>query len=144
MPRVRIDFPELSLFAHEIPVRVTDLNYGNHLGHDTLVSLLHEARARFFRAHDMQERDVDGVGILLVDLAVRYQAQAFYGQVLRIEIAAGEIGSRGCELLYRVTDRESGRPVATAATGIVFFDYAEQRVAPMPERFRRVLEPPAP
>ena len=87
MPRIHIPFPESVLFEHRVPVRITDLNYGNHLGHDALVSILHEARARFFRAFGMSEADVDGVGIILVDLAVRYQAQVFYGQTLRIEIA---------------------------------------------------------
>ena len=48
MARVKIEFPETTLFTHELSVRITDLNYGNHLAHDSLISLLHEARAPFF------------------------------------------------------------------------------------------------
>ncbi len=139
MSRVRITFPEPPVFAHEIEVRVSDLNYGNHLGHDSLVSLLHEARVRFFRHFGMEERDIDGVGILLADLAVAYRAQVFYGQTLRIEIAIGEAGARSCDLVYRVTDRVTDGLVALAKTGIVFFDYEAKRMAQVPARFRRLL-----
>lgn len=140
MSRVRIDYPGPTLFVCEIPVRISDLNYGNHLGHDALISILHEARVRFFRNFEMEELDVGGAGILLVDLAVAYKAQVFYGQVLKIEIAIGDVSSRGCDLVYRVTDRDSDTLVALAKTGIVFFDYEKNRVVSMPARFRAVVE----
>ena len=139
MSRVRIAFPEPPIFTHEIEVRVSDLNYGNHLGHDSLISLLHEARVRFFRHFGMEERDIDGVGILLADLAVTYRAQVFYGQTLRIDIAIGEAGARSCDLVYRVTDRDAGGLVALAKTGIVFFDYGANRMVDIPPSFRRLL-----
>lgn len=137
MTKETLRFPEPARFTTEIPVRITDLNYGNHLGHDTLVSILHESRAQLFRHHGMTEGDIDGLGILLVDLAVRYQGQVFYGETLTVEIAPGEIGSRGCDLFYRVTSGE--KKVGLARTGIVFFDYAAERVAKTPDRFRRAL-----
>jgi acyl-CoA thioester hydrolase len=139
MSRVRIVFPDPPMFTHELDVRVSDLNYGNHLGHDSLVSLLHEARVRFFLHFDMEERNIDGVGILLVDLAVAYRAQVFHGQVLRIDVTTGDASAHGCDLIYRVTDRDAGKVVALARTGIVFYDYQERRVAEMPTRFRQLL-----
>ena len=142
MTRVRIEFPEPALFAHDLTVRITDLNYGNHLAHDTLVSLLHEARARFFRMHDMAEGDVDGAGVILTDLQVSYRDQAFFGQDLRVEIAVGDRSSRGCELRYRVTRRDDGGVVALASTGLLFFDYAAGKVVALPERFARILDGP--
>ncbi len=140
MSRVRITFPDPPLFTCDLDVRVSDLNYGNHLGHDSLISLLHEARVRFFLNFEMEERNVDGVGILLVDLAVTYRAQVFHGQILRIDVTIGEPAARGCDLVYRVTDRGTGGVVALAKTGIVFYDYQEQRVADIPERFRALLQ----
>jgi len=140
MARVDVDYPERTLFEHRIPVRITDLNYGNHLGHDTLVSLLHEARARCFKSFGMEEWNVEGAGVILVDLAVSYRAQVRYGQTLRVEIAVGAVGSRGCDFLYRVTDAASGTIVALARTGILFYDYAAERVVAMPPRFRALLE----
>ena len=142
MSKVRLSAPDRVLFRHELPVRISDMNYGNHLGHDHLVTLLHEARVRFFRAHEMSEVDIDGCGILLVDLAVSYRAQVFFGQTLYIDVGAGDVSSRGCDLIYRVTDKESGQLVALGKTGIVFFDYARQRVVNMPPRFAELISAP--
>jgi 4-hydroxybenzoyl-CoA thioesterase len=87
----------------------------------------------------MEESDVDGLGIIVVDLAVQYRAQAFYGQTLKVEVAAADAGSRGCDLVYRASDRESGDVVALGKTGIVFFDYDSGKVRSMPARFRAVI-----
>jgi acyl-CoA thioesterase FadM len=142
MARMRLEYPERTLFTTELPVRITDLNYGNHLGHDRLVSLLHEARVRFFTARGFTERDVVGAAILLVDLAVTYHREVFYGQTLRVEVGLAGMASRGCDFAYRVTDRESGELVALARTGIVFVDPATRRVVSVPSAFRALAQEP--
>ena len=139
MARVRIEFPETVLFHHDLEVRVSDLNYGNHLGHDSMVSLVHEARARFFRSLGGSELDLDGVATMIVDLAVQYLAEVRYGQTLRIEVAPGDVGSRGCELLYRVTDRDTGAVAGVAKTGLVFVDLSERALKPVPGSLRRMV-----
>ncbi len=140
MTRVRLDYPGPTLFTAEIPIRITDINYGNHLAHDRLVSLLHEARLQFFRAFGFTEHDIEGRAILLVELAVTYHREAFYGQTLRVETAIGEAGSRSCAVLYRVTDAANGETVALARTGIVFIDPASRRVVPIPPGFRALID----
>ncbi len=139
MARVQIEFPEPTLYDMEVSVRISDINYGGHLGHDALISILHDARFRFFRAFGMNEADTDGCGLLISDLAVRYETEAFHGQRLRVEIATGDIRSRGCDLVYRVTDRESEKVVALARTGVVFLDLEKKRVARIPERLLAVI-----
>jgi len=71
---------------------------------------------------------------------VTYRAQVFYGQTLRIEMAAGDVGARGCDLIYRVTDAKSGDLVGLAKTGIVFYDYHRKMVVAIPALFGRVLQ----
>jgi len=44
MARIKIDIPSLQLTEIHIPVRITDINYGNHVGNDAFVSIIHEAR----------------------------------------------------------------------------------------------------
>ena len=46
MARVEIELPEQFPFATEIPIRISDINYGNHLGNDAVLSLAQEARVR--------------------------------------------------------------------------------------------------
>jgi 4-hydroxybenzoyl-CoA thioesterase len=137
--RVEIELPGRFPFSTEIAIRISDINYGNHLGNDAVLSLAQEARVRWLGSHGFGELDVAGVGMVVADAAVVYRAEGRYGMVLRVELAVADVRSRGCDLLYRFTDVATGREVARAKTGIIFFDYAARKVAHMPEAFRRAV-----
>lgn len=142
MPRLRLELPEKTVYRTELAVRVTDLNYGNHLGNAALLGLLHEARLGWFRSlGHVDERDLGGAGIILADAAIVFQSEAFLGESLCIELRIGETSRASFDLFYAVTEKSSSRQVATAKTGIVFYDYATRRTAAMPKAFRAVLEP---
>jgi len=141
MARIKLELPEKFVFATELPVRITDINYGNHLGNDALLALLHEARIRFLHSQALSEVDVGGCGLIMTDAVIIYQTQARYGEVLRVQIAVQDFGPLGCDLVYRVTNRESGAEVARAKTGLVCFDYARGKPVRCPEKFRRALGP---
>ena len=47
MARIKVELPELFTFNTTIPIRITDLNYGNHVGNDTILSMIHEACVQF-------------------------------------------------------------------------------------------------
>jgi acyl-CoA thioester hydrolase len=142
MARIQLDLPETFAFATEIPVRVTDINYAGHLGNDTLVSLLQEARARFMasRGLDPAGMEVFGAGLIIADSAVIYKSEVFYGETLRFEVTAADFNAYGCDFLYRISEKTSRREVARANTGLVFFDYQERRVCPVPATFRTLFE----
>jgi len=135
MARVTIEMPALFPFSTELQVQVGHINYGGHLGNDAMLSLVHEARVRFLRRLGYSERDVEGVGLLMVDAQVVYRSEVFHGDTLVIEVAVGEVGRSGCDFFYRVTSRESGREAARAKTGVVFFDYERRRIARVPTGF---------
>ena len=140
MTRIKIDLPETYLFSTEIPVRITDLNYGNHLGNDAILSLLHEARVRFLAHYGWTEKDVAGVRIIMADCAIRYRGEGYYGDVLVIEMAVGEFTRAGFDLIYRVTEKSSGRGIAEAKTGIVFYNYDRKKTVSVPTAFRQQFE----
>jgi len=139
MARIRIAFPDQVLFSHEVAVRISDLNYGNHLGHDTLLALVHEARAWFFRSFSVEEWDCDGCAMVIADLAVSYRSETVFGQKLMVEIAAGERTASSCELLYRISDRDNGLLAALATTNVVFMDRDSRKVARLPASFVRAI-----
>ena len=139
MGRVEIELPAAFPFAVELEVRVSDLNYGNHLGNDAVLSLIHEARRRYFRALGSDEIGSDGTGFVVADSAVTYRAQAFYGDLLRIEVAAGDFTSRSCAFFFRVSAVADGRVVAEARTGMVSFDFKAQKAVTIPPGVRAKL-----
>ncbi len=139
MARVTIDLPEQLPFFTDIPVRISDINYGGHLGHDSIVSLTHEARVRFLNAHGFTEFDIDGFGLVMTDLVVLYKAEAFYGDIVTIEVGAQDFTKYGCDLVYRITNKETGTEVARAKTGILIYDYEKRRVVEAPAKFKAAL-----
>ena len=136
MPRIKLELPAVFPFSTDIQVRVTDVNYGGHLGNDSLLSFLQEARFRFFRSLGYSELDIEGIGTIMTDAAIVYKAEVFQGEVLRIDVAASDLQQSTCDLVYRVVNALSGTEVAHAKTGIAFFDYKQKRIVPMPEEFR--------
>ncbi|MDK9725083.1 MAG: thioesterase family protein [Sterolibacteriaceae bacterium MAG5] len=135
MPRIRIDLPDRFVFATEIPLYIGHINYGHHLDNAALLALVSEARVRFFKAIGYTELDVEGLGIIVADAAVQYLAEAFHGDVLVFEMTPVDFNKYGCDLVWRATAKGDGRAVARGKTGILFFDYAARKPAPVPTAF---------
>ena len=140
MERIKVELPEKFHFRTEIHIRITDINYGGHLGNDSMLSIIHEARVRLFKSLGFKELNVNGVGIIMTDAEIQFKLQGFYGEILIIEIAVTEFTSIGCDFVYRVTNKNTKKEIALAKTGIVFFDYEKQKTAPVPIEFRKKIE----
>jgi len=140
MPRIKLELPEKFQFQTEIPVRITDLNYGNHLANDALLSILHEARVRFLARFGYTEVDIEGYGIIMGDAAIVYKSQAFYGDILKIDIAVTELSKKSCDFFYLVSNPK-GKTIALAKTGIVFYDYQNQKPVRIPRSFLAKIFP---
>lgn len=135
MTRVKIDLPDTWLFRIDLPVRITDINYGNHLGNDALVGLLQEARVRWLNQFGWTELIEGQLGLIQVDLAVRFKNEARFGDILTVSIQPDNWSRRGFDLMYRVANRE-GSDVAHARSGFLFFDYGRGKVAALPDGFQ--------
>ncbi|SEG71884.1 acyl-CoA thioesterase [Marinobacterium lutimaris] len=136
MARIRIDMPENYLFSTEIPIRISDINYGGHLGHDSVLSLIHEARVRFLKLYHYTELDIEGAGLVMSDNAIVYKAESFYGDSIQVDIALGDFNKYGCDIYYLLTNKKTAVEIAHAKTGVVFFDYEARKIRPIPEQFR--------
>lgn len=132
MPRVKVSLPASFGLAVTLPVRITDLNYGAHLGNDALLSLLHEARVQFLAHLGTTEFDpATRLGFIMVDVAVEYKAEAFYGDVLTIRLATHDLNKYGFDIAYLV-ENQTGREVARAKTGMLCFDYTSRKLRVLP------------
>lgn len=136
MPRLKLQPQRSYPFRTTLKVRSTDLNYGGHLGHDTLLSLVQEARVDWLNSHGWQELDCAGVGLIMGDAAVVYQGEAFAGQRLLIEVAATEPTRSGFRLCYRLTrtdgEDQADNAIALVETGMVCFDYQRRCATSLP------------
>jgi YbgC/YbaW family acyl-CoA thioester hydrolase len=134
MARIHIDLPEKFPFTTDIAVRVSDLNYGGHVGNDTMLTLLQEARIQFYRHLGFKdETSFEGAtGQIIIDAVLQYKAESFLGDVLEIHIALAGLTRFGFDLLYLVKNKVTGQEVARGKTGIICFDYSRRKVASVP------------
>lgn len=141
MSRIQLTFPEKSIFETEIPIRVSDLNYGGHLGHDAVLSIMQEARVLFYRHLGFKDEVSfqDQVGQIIADVAIQYKSEGFLGDILNIKIAVDDITRYGFDMLYLISNKETGKEVARGKTGIVCFDYETRKIALIPDQLRKRL-----
>ncbi|OGV35295.1 MAG: thioesterase [Lentisphaerae bacterium GWF2_45_14] len=136
MARIKLEVPEKFIFSTQIDVRISDINYGGHLGNDSVLSIIHEARMRFLRSVGFSETDIgDNCGLIMGDAAIVFKAEAFYGDKLEIKIAIQDMAALGFDMFYLITKVDSGQETCRAKTGMVFFDYASKKVRKAPEQF---------
>ncbi|MFT4022620.1 MAG: thioesterase family protein [Flavihumibacter sp.] len=141
MARVKIDLPEHFSFTTVVPVRITDLNYGGHLGNDSILTLAHEARMQYLQSFGYSETDLGGVGMIMADAAIEFKQEVFYGDRVEISVAAANFSAVSFDLYYKLEKPRDGNKVLVAAikTGMVCFDYSKKKVARLPDTVREKI-----
>jgi len=136
MARIKLEKPEKFVFNTEIDVRISDINYGGHLGNDAVLSIIHEARMRFLKSMGFSETDIgDNCGLIMGDAVIVFKAETFYGDRLKVEIAVQDIVAFSFDIFYLITKVSSGEETCRAKTGMVFFDYTAKKVRKAPGAF---------
>jgi len=143
MARIKLELPENKIASVTIPVRITDINYGNHLGNDAFVSIIHEARMQWLYQYSYTELNIESCGLILADLAVEFKSESFYGDTIEAIILVGEITTVSFELYYQLSTKRNDKIIvlALAKTGMVCYDYAIKKVVAIPEKLKNILSP---
>lgn len=135
MPKTRLIMPERFPFTTQIPVRITDLNYGGHVGNDSVLSLIHEIRVQFFRHHGYEEFNMAGASLIMTDVAIEFRNELFYGDIIWASVAASDFSRVGFELYYKLEKKSGDKmiPVAFARTGMICYDYTAKKIVSIPK-----------
>lgn len=140
MARIKIELPVKFLFETELQIRITDINYGGHLGNDAVLGLAHEARVQFLKSHGLSELDIGGAALIMADAAIVYRAEGFHGDAVLIRVGAGDFSRTGFDLLFLLENQNTGQELARVKTGMVAFDYTARKVTAVPESFIRLCQ----
>jgi acyl-CoA thioesterase FadM len=130
--------PEKINASIPIATRITDHNYGNHVGNDAIVGILHEARVQWLALNQFTEFDAGGTSLIMGHLAVEYKQQIIYPCQLVVEVAIGEVTRASFELVYCIKN-DKAEVMVRAITGLVCYDYKNKEVLPIPEKLVEVL-----
>ena len=143
MARIKIDLPANTIARVKLKVRIGDINYGNHVGNDSFVSFIHEARIQWLQQNNFSEMDINGTGLIMADLSIEFKKEAHYGEDILIAISAGEISRVSFELYYQLSTERNHVAVllAKAKTGMVCYDYQNKKTVSVPDCLKKILLP---
>ena len=141
MERVKINLPGTFTFSTIITIRITDLNYGAHVGNDTFLSLIHEARQQFLLSYGYKELSFEGVELILTDAVIEYKRELNYADVIKISIAATGFDKYGFDLFYKIEVVTGTETIlaAKAKTGMLCYNYEKRKLVTMPSAAKEKL-----
>ncbi|MBL6729875.1 MAG: thioesterase family protein [Bacteroidia bacterium] len=127
MKRMKIDMPSRWQYATEIEVRVSDLNYGNHMGNQEFLAYAQESRVRFLAHYGYTELDFGGVSLIQADAAITFSCEGNLGDKVQIELATEVTGSSSFNIYYKFTNLTKSKHMANIRTALVSYDYEKNR-----------------
>lgn len=139
MSRIQFQLPEHFLFSTELQIYTSHVNQGGHLDNAQLLTLVSEARVRFFQWLGYREMGVEGLSVVVGDIVAQYKSEGFHGETMCVQMVPADFNPYGFDLVFRMTDKASGREVAGGKVGLVFVDALHKKAALLPERFKERL-----
>lgn len=134
MERIKVSLPGTFSFSTILQIRVTDLNYGGHVGNDVFLSLVHEARLQYLKHYGYSEMEFAGTGLIMADSAIEYKRELTYGDQIKISVSATGFDKVGFDLYYKI-EAKSGEEWLLAGkvkTGMICFDYTTRKKVSVP------------
>lgn len=135
MPRIQFTLPDRFIFATDMQIYISHVNQGGHLDNAQLLTLVSEARVRFFKTLGYTEGNVAGNPIVVGDIVAQYKSEGFHGETMRVSMVPQDFNAYGFDLVFQMACLDTGREVARGKIGIVFIDKATRKVAPVPHAF---------
>ncbi len=125
----------------ELRVRYAETDRMGVVYHANYLAWCEVGRTEFVRAAGMSYREMEeaGVGLAVIDAALRFHAPATYDDVVRIETRLTDVRSRTVTFEYVISNAASGSRLVTASTRLVSVDGAGVTIA-IPSRVRTLLE----
>ena len=122
-----------------IPVRISDINYGGHLGHAELTKITHQARLKMLKHFSLSETDIEGAGIIVRKMETSYKREAFFDDILSLHIRISEVTKSTCVFEYQIT-KDHETPVATVHETIMFMNYSTRKPVRVPSQIHDLYE----
>lgn len=141
MERIKINLPEMFSFSAKLKIRITDINYGGHVGNDVFLSLIHEARQQFLNYYGYSELLFEGVALIMIDAAIEFKKELVFKDEISISVAAANFIKNGFDIFYKLellSEKETTL-AGKAKTGMLCFNYEQKKIVALPEVARQKL-----
>ncbi len=141
MNRIKINSPDQFSFSTKLTIRVSDLNYGGHVGNDTILSILQEARQQYLASKGFRELNIYGNGLIMVDASIEYKKELNYADTIVISVAAIDFDKMGFDFYYKIDLIQNDQFILAtkAKTGMLLYDYSNKKKVPITEELIKAL-----
>lgn len=131
----KLEFNFQNTYKTIVRVHIGYLNYSGHVGADGFLTILHEARVRYFAFHHLEELNMDGKGTFIIDSYVQYKGEIFHNDELEVEMKITEMEKSGFQIYYKAINVSTGKLIMLARMKMAFVDIRTHRLARIPEIF---------
>jgi acyl-CoA thioester hydrolase len=136
MARVEIIIPQKEpLFQKSYTLRVSDMNYGNHLANEKVLAYAQQMRVDYLMSEGFSELDFFGESLIQADAAIHYMSEGFLGDRIEVKLYLGDVSRVSFDFVYDMMNTTTSKPLARLKTGMVCFDYKKRKVRPVPKAF---------
>jgi YbgC/YbaW family acyl-CoA thioester hydrolase len=129
-------------FSTDVDVRISDINYGGHLGNDRYLSLFQDARLRYLKQFGFSEISIgNNTSLIMSQAHINFKAEVFWGDQLKIFTRISSIKATRFIFDYLIVANQTDEKViATGYTEMVGFDYQQRKVKRLPPDFLQVIK----
>ncbi|MCH8905052.1 MAG: thioesterase family protein [Bacteroidetes bacterium] len=139
MARIKLKLPEHFSYSTEIIIRIDDINYGGHLGNDSVLSIMHEARIRYLKEYEVSELKFGKAGLIMADTVIVYKSEGFHQDVIKVEVTATDFSKFGFDIYYKLVNKSTDKDLAHAKTGMVCYDYEKKKIVLLDETMKEKM-----
>lgn len=135
MERIKVSLPDQFSFSTTLTVRITDINYGGHVGNDKILSIVHEARQQYLIHFGYSEMNFAGTSLIMADTAIEYKRELHHLDEIRISVSAAGFDKIGFDLFYLIEVKENEKWLVAGKikTGMICFDYVSKKKIAVPK-----------
>lgn len=124
-------------FFIPLTVRVSDLNYGNHVGYQNFFSFFQEARIAYLRQFDYSELDIGGCGIIVAEANCKYKRELHLNDAITVACGISKLKSKMFTMEYMISKDDV--ICAKGYTINLCYDHHGKSIARMPKAFAATI-----
>lgn len=130
----------MARYPYTVPITVSfrDLDALGHVNNAVYLTYFEHARIGY-GLQLVGSDTLRDLGFIVAEATITYLRPAFYGEQLEVGVRVTDIGNKSFVMEYGLHRRADGELIARGRTVQVWFDYATQRSARVPEAFREAV-----
>jgi acyl-CoA thioester hydrolase len=121
------------------PIRWGDMDALGHVNNAQYLRYFEESRVDWTQRRGLRLHN-EGEGMILLKASVTYKKPVVYPADVSVDLFAGKIGRTSLGMINELTVEGDNSPAAIGEFVIVWYDYVNEKPAPVPQRLRDLLE----